>query len=191
MIRSVPWVAGCCGPMLRVMPSVSSSTLSAGVGGLAGDVGELLAVGQRGHATHHASVVASSSAGRHGLDVDDAGPRLHHAGQQREVLAQRVALEVDRQVDVAEVGVAGEGDAEHLPRLALVPVGAGVDVGTHDSTVSVSSGTSALSVTPDVLARSSGPGEHLEAGVAAGVRPARSRWTRSGGGSVGSSSPSP
>ena len=27
MIRSVPWVAGCCGPMLRVMPSVSSSTL--------------------------------------------------------------------------------------------------------------------------------------------------------------------
>ena len=27
MIRSVPWVAGCWGPMLRVMPSVSSSTL--------------------------------------------------------------------------------------------------------------------------------------------------------------------
>ena len=28
MMRSVPCVAGCCGPMLRVIPSVSSSTLS-------------------------------------------------------------------------------------------------------------------------------------------------------------------
>ena len=43
-------------------------------------------------------------AGRHGLDVDDAGPRLHVAGQQREVLAERVALELARQVDVAQVG---------------------------------------------------------------------------------------
>jgi hypothetical protein len=28
MMRSVPWVAGCWGPMLRVMPSVSSSTFT-------------------------------------------------------------------------------------------------------------------------------------------------------------------
>ena len=65
--------------------------------------------------------------GRHRLDVDDARPRLDHPGQQREVLAQRVALELRRQVHVAQVGVAGEADAEHLVGLPLVPVGAGVD----------------------------------------------------------------
>ena len=60
----------------------------------------------------------------HGLDVDDARPRLHLAGEEREVLAQRVALELARQVEVDEVRVADEGDAEHLPGLPLVPVGA-------------------------------------------------------------------
>ena len=65
--------------------------------------------------------------GRHRLDVDDARPRLDHAGEQREVLAQREALELRRQVHVAQVGVAGEPDAEHLVGLPLVPVGAGVD----------------------------------------------------------------
>ena len=45
MMRSVPCVAGCCGPMLRVMSSVSSSTLHARVRGLRRDVGELLTVG--------------------------------------------------------------------------------------------------------------------------------------------------
>ena len=59
------------------------------------------------------------------------------AGQQREVLAQRVALEVARQVEVAQVGVAGEGDAEHLPGLALVPVGAGVERGSSVPTAPV------------------------------------------------------
>ena len=44
-MRSVPWVAGCCGPMLRVMPSVSSSTLTRASAAWRGDVGELLAIG--------------------------------------------------------------------------------------------------------------------------------------------------
>ena len=65
---------------------------------------------------------------RHGLHVDEPGPRLHLAGQQREVLAQREALELAGQVDVAQVGVADEREAVHLPRLALVPVGAGEEV---------------------------------------------------------------
>src|SRR5438445_13875959 len=65
----------------------------------------------------------------HGLDVDDARPGLHHAGQQREVLAERVPLELTRQVDVPQTGVPDEVDAEHLPRLALVPVGARVHLG--------------------------------------------------------------
>ena len=87
--------------------------VEAGVGGLAGDVAELLAVGRESVtccvARSLASAVASgvafltrrllggrpSSAG-HRLDVDDAGPRLHDAGEQREVLAQRVALELGR-----------------------------------------------------------------------------------------------
>src|SRR5688572_17015497 len=52
---------------------------------------------------------------RQGLDVDDARPRLHHAGDQRVVLPEGMALEVARQVDVAQVGVAGEPEAVHLP----------------------------------------------------------------------------
>jgi hypothetical protein len=67
----------------------------------------------------------SRNGGRHRFDVDDAGPRLDHAGEQREVLAQRVALEVRRQVHVAQVGVAVEPDAVHLVTFTLVPVGAG------------------------------------------------------------------
>ena len=65
----------------------------------------------------------------HGLDVDDAGPRLHDPREQRELLAERVPLELGREVDVAQVGVALEGDAEHLVGLALVPGRTGVDVG--------------------------------------------------------------
>ena len=101
--------------------------VEARVGGLGGDVAELLTIGEVGHRLHRllrrfVVVVAGQR-----LDVDDARPRLDHAGQQREVLAQRVALELGRQVHVAQVGVAGEPDAEHLVGLALVPVGAGVD----------------------------------------------------------------
>ena len=43
------------------------------------------------------------------------------------VLAQRIADPVVRQQDVARIGVAGEGDAEHLGALALVPLRGAVD----------------------------------------------------------------
>ena len=106
-MRSVPWVAGCCGPMLRVMPSVSKLDVDAGVGGLAGDVGQLLAIGDGGHSRppprRSSSLVVAAG---HGLDVDDARPRLHAPGEQREVLAQRVALELARQVEV-DAGAGG------------------------------------------------------------------------------------
>ena len=106
----------------------------------------------------------------HGLDVDDAGPRLHPPGQQREVLAQRVALELAGQVEVGQVGVALEDDAEHLPRLALVPVGAGVD--GHPGGGRQRRGVVAqvgLEHQADALHRVVEPGQELEAGVATGV----------------------
>ena len=84
-MRSVPCVAGCCGPMLRIMPL-----------GLELDVH--LRVGERPDAAMSSSSCSrsasvrscvarlrrrlpspsSSSLAGHRLDVDDAGPRLHH-----------------------------------------------------------------------------------------------------------------
>src|SRR5512141_434616 len=46
---------------------------------------------------------------------------------EREVLAQRVALELVGQIDPAEVRVAFEADAEHVERLPLSPVRGGID----------------------------------------------------------------
>ena len=74
----------------------------------------------------HARRFAVAVFAGHRLDVDEARPRLHLAREQREVLAQRVALELEREVEVTQRGMTVELDAEHLPRLALVPVGAGV-----------------------------------------------------------------
>src|SRR5439155_18822059 len=51
-------------------------------------------------------------------------PRLHLAREQRVVLAQRVPLELEREVEVTQRGMTVECDAEHLPGLALVPIGA-------------------------------------------------------------------
>ena len=143
------------------------------VGGLAGDVAQLLTIRERGHdASSLAGTAAASSAGglvlrRHRFDVDDAGPRLDHAGEQREVLAQRVALEVGGQVHVAQIGMAVEADAEHLVALALVPVGAREDRGPGvDGERLV--GDVGLDGDADVAVEVDETGEHLEAGVAAG-----------------------
>ena len=131
MMRSVPWVAGCCGPMLRVMPSVSSSTLHAGVGGLCRDVGQLLALGDGGHrrcsSPSRLARRSSSSPAGMGSTSTMPGHGFTMRASSGKSLRSGIALEVARQVDVAEVRVPDEVDAEHLPRLALVPVGAGVD----------------------------------------------------------------
>ena len=104
---------------------------------------------------------------RHRFDVDDARPRLDHAGEQREVLAQRVALEVGGQVHVAQIGMTVEADPEHLVALTLVPVGAGEHRAPGvDGEVVV--GDVGLDGDADVSVDIDEAGEHLESGVAAG-----------------------
>src|SRR5262245_54865176 len=53
----------------------------------------------------------------------------HLGGARRMFFAQGVALPGRRHQDAPQMRMAVEGDAEHVPRLALVPVGRGPDVG--------------------------------------------------------------
>ena len=117
------------------MSPVSSSTLTCASARCRNARGSMSNSGSGGFGGAHAGAPPRGAVGcggvvvvlaGHRLDVDEAGPRLHHARQQREVLAQRVALELRREVEVAQRGVAVEHDAVHLPALALVPVGARV-----------------------------------------------------------------
>ncbi len=126
---------------------------------------------------HEASLaIAASAAGvparvvaltGHGLDVDEPGPRLHHPRQQRVVLAQRVALELRREVEVAERRMAVEHEAVHLPALALVPVGTRVDRNPrlHEEGLFVDVG---LQRDAPVSRRRLHAREHLEATVGSG-----------------------
>src|SRR6266516_14413 len=56
------------------------------------------------------------------LSLDGARPGLGLASHEGEVLAQGIALEGLREEELHGLGMAREGDAEHLPGLALVPV---------------------------------------------------------------------
>src|SRR5512147_3127535 len=47
---------------------------------------------------------------------------------EREVFAQRMALELVRHVDAAQAGMAYEADAEHVKGLPLGPIGGAVDL---------------------------------------------------------------
>src|SRR5437667_1434743 len=58
-----------------------------------------------------------------------ARPHLGLPGHEREVLPQGVALEGLRQHQLHQVRMPLEHDAEELPRLPLVPVGPGIEVG--------------------------------------------------------------
>ena len=70
-------------------------------------------------------------------------------------LRKRVALELGGQVQVAQVGMAVEADAEHLVAFALVPVRTGERSPIQESTTDTSSsGTSVLMVTPTWRSRS-------------------------------------
>ena len=88
--------------------------------------GREVGAGRHDASTARCGVLAFGIFTRHRLDVDEPGPRLHLAREQRVVLAQRVALELERQIEVTQRGMTVERDAEHLPGLALVPVGAGI-----------------------------------------------------------------
>src|SRR5262249_5997237 len=90
--RSTPCVDGCCGPSETVI-SVSES----------GSGFRSIAIEDVSTTISLASIVSSVA-----LD--------------REVLAQRMALVIRRHQDPAQVGVAVEGDAEHVVHLALEPV---------------------------------------------------------------------
>src|SRR5258706_8673528 len=108
--RSVPWVAGCWGPMLRIMSLDSSSTLmrvSARCFWMKASwwvstelISALLALGAWLFAGHR-------------LDVDEAGPRLDLAGEQRELLAQRKTLESGRQIQLPQRRMTVEHDPVH------------------------------------------------------------------------------
>src|SRR4051794_40026312 len=196
--RSVPCVAGCCGPMLSTMSPVSSSTLTCAsarcryIAGSTSTSGSSPGVGRRGSVfmrLHRPSpelapegrppapgwwsfgctpfFLRGTVVAGHRLDVDEPGPRLHFAREQGEVLAQRVALELGRQVDVAQARVAGELEAVHLPALALVPVGTGIDGDPRldDRFGLVDVG---LQREAEVLARRLHVREHLEATVGTG-----------------------
>ena len=58
---------------------------------------------------------------------------LDEAGQ-REILAQRMALEAVVGEDAAQVRMAGEQDAVEIVGLAFEPVGAGIDTAVTDGT---------------------------------------------------------
>ena len=126
------------------------------VGGLAGDVGELLR-----SVTVTASTASSARLGRRprsgspgmGSTSTMPGPGLHDPGEEREVLAQRVALELARQVEVARPGWPSKMMPNISQRLALVPVGARRRRWIHVSTRRSSSGRSAWKCTPHPLGR--------------------------------------
>src|SRR3990172_11143701 len=61
------------------------------------------------------------------VDLVEIEGELDFFVAERMVLAQRMADPVGRQQDATQVGVAAEGDAEHVEDLALVPIGSRVD----------------------------------------------------------------
>ena len=148
--RSVPCVAGCCGPMLRIMSPVSSSTFicesarcrysvgstsnsgsSPGCGRSVGVVVMPDAPPSSPPPSAPASIAAVSSSGVASPGIGSTSTSPGHGFTSRasngKSLRKRMAFELGREVQVAEAGMAVEDDAEHLPCLALVPVCAGVD----------------------------------------------------------------
>src|SRR5665648_1189880 len=117
--RSTPCVLGCCGPMLtttslKARPSTSEPSPRAVDSSI----------------RRSASLTASSGSGvANWLGIRVVLRRVDV------VFAQRVADEVVLEQDAAQVGMTEVPDPEHVPRLALVPVGArphvahGVDLG--------------------------------------------------------------
>ena len=84
----------------------------------------------------------------HRLDVDEAGPGLHLTREQREVLAQRVALELRREVEVAQARVAVEARRRTSPSTrARASRRPGTRAPTT-ATCGAASSTSVLNVTP-------------------------------------------
>src|SRR5919107_1369829 len=110
-----PCIAGCCGPMFMSMVSSPNSSL------MSGPTRRLLA----------GSVSAPSCSARRSSPSMLLPQSLEGAlGAYLEALEQRVVVEVVLpHVRSAQVGMAREGDPEHVVGLPLVPVGRRVDAG--------------------------------------------------------------
>src|SRR5437764_7240347 len=123
--RSTPCVAGCCGPTLRTISSVWRPPVLERSGT------RVRASGTLPIRPLPARCPGSSqrAPGSRLFLVLRPGPGLVPAAGKAERAAQRVSLEVFRQVELHEVGVAVEGDAEHLGALPFVPVGTAEDRG--------------------------------------------------------------
>ena len=161
-MRSVPCVAGCCGPMLRIMSPVSSSTFtcaSARCRNAAGRPRSRAAAGRSVLMRHLPSAPPRRPRRRRRRSpgIGSTSTRPGHgftiAREQREVLAQRVALELRRQVEVAQARVAVEDDAEHLPASRARASRRRRTPAPTTATSDRRSSTSALRVTPPVARR--------------------------------------
>src|SRR5919198_5657627 len=127
--RRTPWVAGCCGPTLRVMSWVCRARSALSL--------TMMPMPVPSAAWRAAPACAAWVAAAGGPPLEPCwsiatvllprflGPRpgLGLPGQQGELLAQRMALELLGQQQLGEVRVAIEEHAEQLGGLALVPVG--------------------------------------------------------------------
>src|SRR6266536_3714847 len=127
--RSTPWVAGCCGPTLSVMSWVCSSRSALSLMMMPTPVPSAAWKAAPPPGAVSATPRGPPFAPRCSATVllpRFLGPRpgLGLPGQQGELFAQRVPLELLGQQQLGQVGVPVEGHAEQLGGLALVPVGA-------------------------------------------------------------------
>src|SRR5918996_6590096 len=111
--RSTPWVAGCWGPTFRVMSWVWSSRSA---------LSRTMMPMPVPSAAWKAAPPRSSSVATLLPRFLGSRPGLGLPGQQGELLAQGVALELLGQQQLGQVGVAVEAHPEQLGQLPLLPV---------------------------------------------------------------------
>src|SRR5215471_10941962 len=113
--RSTPWVLGCCGPKftVRMSPPTSRSRVIVTPG-----------------ARVCSDLVSGMRSGLRRCRLPDlvVFGEVDRFAADRIVAAQWVAHPVVRHQDPGQVRMAREVDAEHVPRLTLIPVGGRVDV---------------------------------------------------------------
>src|SRR5581483_1548920 len=142
MRRSTPCVDGCCGPMLMIIVSSSPGSVELNSAASVSERRSTAPISRssssallplRGASSWRPSYVSAASPPRTSSRspvVVSAGIldplELHGDAADRVVLAQRVAEPVLRHEDAGEIGMAVEADPEHVVRLALHGLGAGV-----------------------------------------------------------------
>ena len=173
--RSVPWVAGCCGPEvedhvagveLDVRPARRRGAAArAGRPRTAGSVAWCRSCSCRSRPRRPPRRPRRASSPSPGIGSTSTRPGhgFTTRDEQREVLAQRVALELRREVEVAQARVAVEARCRTSPSTrARASRRRGTRAPTTRREERVSS-TSTLSVTPQCRLRRLHVREHLEA----------------------------